>query len=201
MPSISLRRLLLPGLLIGCLAGCSTTNKACFDDQDYTRAVDRPRLRMPEGVQASERLAAITIPAAATDAAKLDPAPGCIDEPPSFFGRKGAVTDSAEAAVNAWAAAWADGKVEAVVQMYSPAFQATGEGGSAAFLDQRRQQVESGRSPAARLEDMDVETVGADRRIVSFVQRFGNDRVRKELTLVREPQGWRIVSEQTREVL
>jgi hypothetical protein len=201
MPSMSLRRLLLPGLLLASLAGCGTTNQACFEDQDYATAVDRPRLQMPEGVQGSERLTALTIPPAAPDAAKLDPTPRCIDEPPSFFGRKGAVADSAEEAVNAWAAAWADRKTDAVVQMYSPTFQAPGEGGSAAYLDQRRQQIESGRSPAARLEDVSVDTVGADRRIVTFVQRFGDDRVRKELTLVREQQGWRIVSERTLEVL
>jgi hypothetical protein len=201
MPSIALRRLLLPGLLLASLAGCGTTSNSCFAEEEYTRAVDRPRLQMPAGVQGSERLAALTIPPAAPDAAKLDPAPRCIDEPPSFFGRKGAVADSAEEAVNAWAAAWADRKTDAVVQMYSPTFQAPGEGGSAAYLDQRRQQIESGRSPAARLEDMSVDTVGADRRVVTFVQRFGDDRVRKELTLVREKQGWRIVSERTLEVL
>jgi hypothetical protein len=200
MPSISLRRLLLPGLLLTSLAGCGTT-QSCFPDAEYQKAVDRPRLQMPEGVQPSERLAALAIPPAATDAGRLDPAPSCIDEPPSFFGRKGAVADSAEEAVNAWAAAWADRKTDAVVQMYSPTFQAPGEAGSAAYLDQRRQQVESGRSPAARLEDVSVTTVGADRRVVTFVQRFGDDRVRKELTLVREKQGWRIVSERTLEVL
>jgi hypothetical protein len=200
MPSISLRRLLLPGLLLASLAGCGTT-QSCFDDVEYQKAVDRPRLQMPEGVQPSERLAALAIPPVAPDAAKLDPAPRCIDDPPSFFGRKGAVADSAEEAVNAWAAAWADRKTDAVIQMYSSTFQVPDAGGSAAYLDQRRQQVESGRSPAARLEDVSVDTVGADRRIVTFVQRFGDDRVRKELTLVREKQGWRIVSERTLEVL
>jgi len=33
------------------------------------------------------------------------------------------------------------------------------------------------------------------------VQRFGDNAVRKELTLVREGPGWRIVSERTIEVL
>jgi hypothetical protein len=48
---------------------------------------------------------------------------------------------------------------------------------------------------------VNVTTVGADKRVVTFVQRFGDDRVRKELTLAREKQGWRIVSERTLEVL
>jgi hypothetical protein len=199
MPPTSLRHLLVAGLLVMSLAGCGT-NRACFDNTDYQTAVDNPRLRMPEGVPGSERLSPLAIPSVG-ETAKLDPQPRCIDEPPSFFVRKGAVADAAEEAVVAWAAAWADKKPDAVLQMYSPQFEAQGEGGSAAYLDQRRQQVTSGRSPSARLEDVSVEAVSADKRVVRFVQRFGDDRVRKELTLVREPQGWRIVSERTLEVL
>jgi len=200
MSSKSLRRFVLPGLLLACLAGCGTT-QSCFEGAEYQKAKDRPRLQLPPEAPGSERMAPLAIPPAEPDATKLDPQPKCIDEPPSFFGRKGAVADSAEEAVNAWAVAWADRKTDAVAQMYSPAFQAPGEGGSAAFLEQRRQQVQTGRSPAARLEDVTVSTVGADRRVVTFVQRFGEDRIRKELSLVREPQGWRIVAERTLEVL
>jgi hypothetical protein len=195
-----LRSLLLPGLLLASLTGCGTTHQACFDDADYQKAVDRPRLQMPEGVPGSERIAGLVIPPVG-ETAKLDPQPRCIDEPPSFFGRKGVAADPAEEAVNAWAAAWAAKKPDAVIQMYSSTFQAPGEAGSAAYLDQRRQQVETGRSPAPKLEEVNVTTVGADKRVVTFVQRFGDDRVRKELTLAREKQGWRIVSERTLEVL
>ena len=41
---------------------------------------------------------------------------------------------------------------------------------------------------------------GADRRVVTFVQRFGEGAVRKELTLAREGELWRIVAERTLEV-
>lgn len=200
MSLTSLRSLLLPGLLLASLAGCGTT-KSCFDNTDYQAAVDRPRLQMPEGVSGSERIAGLAIPPVPPDVGKLDPQPRCIDEPPSFFGRKGVAADPAEEAVNAWAAAWAGKKPDAVIMLYSSAFQSPDAAGSAAYLDQRRQQVETGRSPSPRLEDVNVTTVGADKRVVTFVQRFGDDRVRKELTLVREAQGWRIVSERTLEVL
>ena len=76
-----------------------------------------------------------------------------------------------------------------------------GEGGSVAFLEQRREQVASGRAPEPRLEEMTVTTAAGDRRVVTFVQRFGDGGLRKELTLVREASGWRIVSERTLEVL
>ena len=63
------------------------------------------------------------------------------------------------------------------------------------------QQVETGRSPEPRLEDVVVTTPGADRRVVTFVQRFGEGGVRKELVLEREGTLWRIVAERTLEVL
>ena len=81
--------------------------------------------------------------------------------------------------------------------MYSPNFAATGEGGAAAFLEQRRQQIETGRPPEPKLEDVTVTTPGPDRRVVTFVQRFGEGAVRKELTLALEGQLWRIVAERT----
>jgi hypothetical protein len=190
----------VPVLLLVTLAGCGTT-RPCSDDVEYLRAVDRPPLRMPAGAAASERISPLVIPPAAPDAAKLDPAPHCLDEPPPYFRRVGAVADAAEDAVKYWAAAWADRNADAVLALYSASFQAPGEGGSAAFIEQRREQVSGGRAPSARLEDVTVNTVGADRRVVTFVQRFGEDGVRKELTLVREGQAWRIVAERTIEVL
>ena len=199
MPLTLPRTLALTGLCLLSLAGCGT-QRACFDNMDYQSAKDRPRLQMPEGVPGSERIAPLAIPAVG-ETAKLDPQPRCIDEPPSYFGRRGAAADPAEEIVNAWAAAWADKKADAVVGLYSSTFQAPGEGGSAAYIDQRREQITTGRAPAARLEDVTVNTVSADKRVVTFVQRFGDDRVRRELTLVKEAAGWRIVAERTLEVL
>ena len=197
---VNLLRRLLPAFLLVVLAGCGTT-QSCGRNDEYMQAVDRPPLNLPEGLASTERISPLTIPPASPDAAKLDPMPRCLDEPPQYFARKGTVADPAEEAVRAWATAWAERRADAVTGMYSPSFQAPGEGGSAAFIEQRTQQVASGRAPSARLEDVTVAAVGADRRVVTFVQRFGDDGVRKELTLVREGQVWRIVSERTIEVL
>ncbi len=199
--SVPSLRLLLPVLAAVALAGCGTT-QSCGGNQDYLTAQERPRLDLPPGVMTIEREAPVVIPLAASDPQKLDPQPRCRDFPPPFFARKaGKVTDSAEEAVKAWAADWAGRKPDAVIQMYAPTFQASGEGGSAAFLENRRQQVTTGRAPSANLEEITVTQQGTDRRVVTFVQVFGDDRVRKELTLVREGQNWRIVSERTTEVL
>jgi hypothetical protein len=87
MSSKSLRRFVLPGLLLACLAGCGTT-QSCFEGAEYQKAKDRPRLQLPPEAPGSERMAPLAIPPAAPDATRLDPQPKCIDEPPSFFGRK-----------------------------------------------------------------------------------------------------------------
>lgn len=193
-------RLLLPAILFTVLAGCGTT-RSCGGDEDYLQAVDRPPLRVPAGVALTERAEPLRIPAAAADPARLDPAPKCLDDPPRYFARKGKVADPAEEAVRAWATAWAERRGDAVIALYSPSFQSSGEGGAAAYLESRSQQVATGRAPSATLEELTVGTVGVDRRVVTFVQRFGDDGVRKELTLVREGQAWRIVAERTVEVL
>jgi hypothetical protein len=197
---LTLRLLVLPGLCLALLAGCASSNR-CGGNQDYLSARDRPKLQLPEGVTGSERLAGsvLAIPMVDPNPDKLDPVPACLDQPPGFFRRAGGVADSAEDAVNAWANAWANRKANQVAAFYSPNFQA--EGGSAVFIEQRRQQVESGTAPKAELEETTLSVTAPDRRVITFVQRFGENAVRKELTLVREAPGWRIVSERTIEVL
>jgi hypothetical protein len=195
-------RLLLLAASLAALAGCgSSPQRSCGGNNDYLAAVERPPLQLPPDIVPSERIKPLAIPPVDPVPNVLDPVPACLDQPPRFFARKGAVADPVEEVVRAWAAAWAARQPEAVLQTYSSAFEAPGEGGSAAFLEQRREQVAGGRAPEPRLEDFNVTASAPDRRVVTFVQRFGDGALRKELTLVREPAGWRIVSERTLEVL
>jgi uncharacterized lipoprotein len=76
-------RLSLAAIVTLFLVACSSTPK-CTGDQEYLQAVERPRLQLPAHVTASERMAPLVIPPPAADAAKLDPAPNCLDEPPSY---------------------------------------------------------------------------------------------------------------------
>jgi hypothetical protein len=206
MLSTSLHRPLVLAALAFALAGCGGTPTCKPGNQDYLQARERPRLQMPPGVAGSERIGgtALVIPQASPTPDKLDPEPRCLDEPPAYFrrvGGGGAVAGSPEEAVNVWATAWAGRKADQVAAFYSPAFQTGEGGGAAAFIEQRRQQVASGKVPDPRLEEVTTTTQGSDRAVVTFVQRFGDNAVRKELTLQREPQGWRIVAERTLEVL
>jgi hypothetical protein len=185
--------LILP---LAALAGCGTT-RSCDGDTDYLQAVERPPIKLPPEVTPTERIQPMRIPAVDPNPQRLDPQPRCLDEPPKYFARKAVAADPAEEAVRIWAWAWASRKADTVIQMYSPGFEATSEGGAAAFLEQRRQQIETGRPPEPKLEDVVVTAPAPDRRVVTFVQRFGEGAVRKELTLALEGQLWRIVAERT----
>ena len=200
----SLRLLALLGVLLAALAGCGTTG-SCEGDQQYMQAKERPPLQMPAGVTGSERINStpMVIPPASPTPDKLDPAPHCLDEPPGFFRRVGggAVAGSAEEAVSVWALAWAGRKADQVASFYSPGFTAPDGGGAASFIEQRKQQVLTGKPPDPRLQELTSSGQAGDRKVITFVQRFGDNAVRKELTLVREASGWRIVAERTLEVL
>jgi hypothetical protein len=193
-------RLLVPVLLLATLAGCSTT-RSCGSNTEYLQAVERPPLQLPPEITPTERISPLAIPAVDPNPSVLDPVPLCLDDPPRFFARKGAAADSAEEAVRALGGGLGGAQARRGGAGVLPEFQAPGEGGSAAFLEQRREQVASGRSPEARLDEVVVTPSGADRRVVTFVQRFGDGAVRKELTLVRDGAAWRIVAERTLEVL
>jgi hypothetical protein len=189
-------RLLLSAFSLLVLAGCASTS-SCGGNDAYMKAQERPRLNLPPGVMGSERIAPIEIPPAAPDPYKLDPQPRCLDYPPQYFARPPAAPGSPEAAVRAWAAAWAERKPDVVMQAYAPSFESPGQGGSTAFLAEREEQVATGTAPSPVLQDLVVTSDGADRRVVTFVQVFGKEPVRRELTLVRDGQSWRIVSERT----
>ena len=206
MSLLHARRVTLLLALPMILAGCRSS-PSCDPDAEYRHAIDRPRLELPGTLSQSERMAPLVIPPVQADVGKLDPQPTCLDEPPPFFARKttGAAPavagDTAESVVATWNTAWSERRAPAVMQLYSPSFQPPGVAGSAEFLDQRREQIATGPAPAAKLEDVQVTAQTADRRTVTFVQRFGSERMRKEMILVREGGNWRIVSEQVLETL
>ena len=190
----------LAALLLLMLAGCGGTPACKEGNQDYLNARERPRLRMPEGVTGSERLAGgtLVIPPVSATPDRLDPEPRCLDEPPPFFQRTaGARAGTPEEAVNVWAMAWAGRKADQVAAFYAPGFESGEAGGATAWLERRREDVASGAAAEPRLEDVRTTLQGDDRAVVTFVQRLGDDAVRRELTLVRDPQGWRIVAERT----
>jgi hypothetical protein len=119
----------------------------------------------------------------------------CLDGPPSYFSGSGTPSAAPEEVVAAWGQAWASKDVAGVMATYSKGFLAPTSAGSEQWLEQRREEVGTGAAPNARLEDLKV-IAQDERRVVTFVQRFGTHAVRKELTLVKENGIWRILTEQ-----
>jgi hypothetical protein len=184
--------LLSLSLLAACGGGSEVT---CTDPQEpYLGARSNPSLRVPDGMTQPNRSEALAIPDA-------KPAPqagrsSCLDAPPSYFRSTGTVARSPEEVVASWAQAWANREDDAVMALYSTQFVApTDSAGASAWLEQRREQVATGPLPDSMVQEMKVEPDGADRRVVTFVQRFGTNALRKQLVLVRESGSWRIVEE------
>ena len=177
------------------LAACGGSDNTCPDrDEPYLSARTHPPLHVPDGMSQPNRSEALAIPAqkGADSAGRKS----CLDEPPSYFRSTGTVARSPEEVVASWAQAWASREADAVVALYSTQFVApTDSAGASAWLEQRREQVATGPVPDSMVQGLKVEPDGADRRVVSFTQRFGVNSLRKQLVLVRESGSWRIVEE------
>jgi hypothetical protein len=197
MNSCAMRKLRwIFALAIPLLAACGGSEPTCKDsDEPYLAARTNPPLRVPDGMTQPNRSEALAIPADKGDAKKAGRT-SCLEEPPSYFRSTGTVARSPEEVVASWAQAWANREADAVIALYSTQFVApTDSAGASAWLEQRREQVATGPVPDSMVQGLKVEPDGADRRIVSFTQRFGVNALKKQLVLVRESGSWRIVEE------
>jgi hypothetical protein len=196
----SLRLRLLPLLMFVFLAACGGDDATCVDDDEpYLSAQSNPPLKVPEGLSQPDRSAALEVPPAKAGATRANDK--CLAAAPSYFRSSGTVARSPEEVVASWAQAWANREADGVIALYSTTFVApTDSAGSAAWLEQRREQVTVGPIPDSRVEGLKVEAEGGDRRIATFTQRFGTNTLQKELILVRESGSWRIAQEKVVEV-
>jgi hypothetical protein len=179
------------------LAACGGSDPSCIDpNEPYLAARSNPALQVPDGMTQPNRTEALPIPADKGGADNKAGSGACLDAPPSYFRSTGTVARSPEEVVASWAQAWANREADAVVALYSTQFVApTDSAGSSAWLEQRREQVATGPVPDSMVQGLKVEPDGADRRVVSFTQRFGANALKKQLVLVRESGSWRIVEE------
>lgn len=200
VPNRRFALLILGAAILPALAACGGSSRTCVDpDEPYLAARSQPPLRTPEGLTQPDRSAALAIPEAQPTVNKSGS--GCLAEPPSYFRSAGTIARSPEEVVASWAQAWSAREADAVIALYSSTFTApTDSAGSAAWLEQRREQVATGPVPDSMIEGLKVEQEGADRRVATFVQKFGTNSLRKQLTLVRESGSWRIVEEKVVEV-
>jgi RND family efflux transporter MFP subunit len=106
--------------------------------------------------------------------------------------------DGVRQAVEAWRAAWAAQNVDAYVAAYVADY----TGGAAdreAWLKQRRERLTAAGALSLRLDDIQVDPVGAGEARVRFLQRYASDNLkataRKTLTLVARDGRWLIREE------
>lgn len=191
-------QLLLSCLLLPLLNACGGGNKPCVDPDDpYLSARNNAPLRVPDGMTTPDRSAALAIPeGVASGAPARTQGSGCLAEAPSYFRSAGTVARSPEEVVASWAQAWAHREADAVIALYSTTFVApTDSSGSAAWLQQRHEQVATGPVPDSLIEGLKIDQVSGDKRVATFKQHFGANTLNKELTLIRESGSWRIVAE------
>lgn len=181
------------------IAGCSSATTCENPNAEYRAARDNAALQVPSGMAQPDRSAALNIPNTTTPpaSARRD---SCLEEPPSYFGTSGRTARTVEEVVASWAQSWADRDADAVAALYSESFAAPAGAGRGPWLSERREQIVTGPVPDSRVQNMQVRNEDENRRVVTFVHRFGNNSLRKELTLVRESGSWRIVNERVLDV-
>jgi hypothetical protein len=193
--------LVVTGLvMLPLLAACGGGRHTCDNTQEpYLTARSGGPLRIPDGLTKPDASAALAIPD--VKATGESSGSSCLAEPPSYFRSAGTVARSPEEVVASWAQAWSHREADAVVELYSSSFTPpTDAAGGTPWLEQRREQVATGPVPDSMVEKLKIEQDGPDRRIATFIQKFGTNTLRRELTLVRESSSWRIVSERVVEV-
>jgi len=78
--------------------------------------------------------------------------------------------------VASWAQAWSSRRGRCGHRLYCSSFKApTDSAGSAAWLEQRKEQVATGPVPDSMIEGLKVDQERGDRRVATFTQRFGTN--------------------------
>ncbi len=192
-------RALFPALASLVLAGCGLSQVCSDADQPYMEARDLPPLKAPAGMNAPNRAGGLDIPptpaATAPVAVRTRTAGQCLDEAPSYFGTALSPLSSPEEVVAMWAQAWSERNTERMMSAYSQRFEAPADTATAAWLEQRREQAATGPVPSPGVQGLRVTQPAADRRVITFGQRFETNTIRRELTLIRENGFWRIIAE------
>ena len=136
----------------------------------------------------------------ATPASKATPpAPAPTPTPAAPVG-EAAATANVEAAVQAWAKAWAAKDMKGYLGAYGAEFDPPGQQSRKAWEEERRQRILSKNNIQLRLEGLKV-TVNGNRAEATFRQHYKADTLsvssRKTLTLTRSGERWVIVREAT----
>ena len=178
------------------------------------KEVFKPNIKTPAATTAPVLTAATTakpasaVPAAAVPTATPSqpvaaPKPPVVAPPVTAHAKPAATENSAkevEAAVEAWAKAWATKDMSAYLGAYGKEFEPSGKQSRSAWEQERRQRIVGKSSISVKLENLNAK-VNANKAVVKFRQNYRADSVsvtsRKTLELIKVGNRWQIIKEST----
>jgi tetratricopeptide (TPR) repeat protein len=170
-------------------------------------AATKPAPTLPTQVAVAKPAPPATTPAAATPAATPVPAPAPVVVAPATVTPAPTVatpsnhqTKDAEAAVKAWAIAWAAKDVKGYLASYGKDFNPPGSMSRSQWEAERKQRIGSKSNISIKLENLSV-TVDGSKAVAKFRQDYKASGLavssRKTLDLVKSGDRWQIVKEST----
>lgn len=143
--------------------------------------------------------AAAPAPVAAAPVAAA-PTPAPVVTPPTVAASANNGVKEAEAAVRAWANAWASKDVKGYLAAYGKEFDTPGNMKRSAWEEERRQRISSKSKISVKLENLTV-TINGNKAVAKFRQDYKASGLavssRKTLELVKTGERWHIVKEST----
>lgn len=169
--------------------------------------LSNPRPAAPSAIAATATVAAVApTPAPITTMAQAEKtaSPVVVTTSPNAAPAKPAVTHDAtrevEAAVLAWAKAWAAKDMSGYLGAYAKDFKPAGKQSRSSWEEERRKRIVEKASISVKLDNLTV-TVNANSAVAKFRQQYRADSIsvssRKTLELIKTGDHWRIVREST----
>ncbi len=177
---------------------------------DLAATVPQPTVPQPTAAAVEPVAEAVAETPAAVPPAEMAPAavaPAAVPPPqvPPPTAPQSSATEAADPspqlleAVQRWAQAWSEQRVDDYLRCYSQGFRPPGEMSRGDWQALRRTRIARPARIGVRLSAIEVDPVSAERARVSFDQSYRtpsySDVVRKTLELVREGGAWRILEE------
>lgn len=185
------------------LGGCGG-NPTCEPLSESRDTGSVPDIRIPAGMSEPDRSEALRIPVSARTGEQAGEIGHCLDAPPKFYERPGAVAGSPEALIYNWADAWNQKDTDRMFRFYAPDF-VPPEGDLEDWRAARVRQLTDPAPVRVSIESLFLAPAPGGRMQAQFVQRFesSNDNfaLSREMVLIRVDNVWYIAEERVTDVL
>lgn len=183
------------------LSGCGS-NKACRSENVARGGISVPDIRIPDGMSEPDTSEALRVPTGSSRGG-VDEGE-CLETPPKYFERPGAVAGSPEALINRWVEAWNNKDADLLFTFYATEF-APPEGTLEEWRIARIRQVTDPEPVRVSIEALSLSPAPGGQMQARFIQRFessGNSfAIQREMLLIRLDNTWYILAERVTDVL